>query len=90
MYYAADKQKAEYALIALRAIRAGESEAALACLQRLRNEVACERTNDLPRMQAWLSIRRLYDAFKAGAATDLGPQWQDAIAKTSAWRESLR
>jgi hypothetical protein len=63
---------------------------ALACLQRLRNEVACERTSDLPRMQAWQSIRRLYDAFKAGGGQDLAPHWQDAIAKTMGWRENLR
>jgi hypothetical protein len=95
MYYAADKQKAQRVLDALRSIRAGESAATLASLQSLRNEVACERTSDLPRMQAWLSIRRLYDAFKGTAdqelaPRDLGPQWQDAIARTTAWRESLR
>jgi hypothetical protein len=90
MYYAADKQNAERALIGLRSSRTAERGAALACLQRLRNEVACERADDLPRMQAWQSIRRLYDALKAGTVQDLGPQWRDAVAKTTAWRENLR
>jgi hypothetical protein len=90
MYYAADRQRAESVLRDLRAARAGEQTSTLACLQRLRNEAACESVHDLPRMQAWQSIRRLYDAFKAGADLDLGPQWQDAIAKTTLWRENLR
>ena len=94
MYYAADKHKADSVLHELRAARAGDRMSTLACLQRLRNEVACERTSDIPRLQAWQSIRRLYDAFKAAAgqdlAPDLGAHWQDAIAKTAAWRENLR
>lgn len=90
MYYAADKQKAERVLRDLRSARTGDQVSTLACLQHLRNEVACERTSDLPRMQAWQSIRTLYDAFKAGTGQDLGPQWQDAIAKTTAWHDSLR
>src|ERR1700736_5259983 len=53
MYYAADKQKAERVLRDLRSARTGDQVSTLACLQHLRNEVACERTSDLPRMQAW-------------------------------------
>jgi hypothetical protein len=92
MYYAADRPTAERVLVELRSIRACDQTAALAALQRLRNEVACERTSDLPRMQAWASIRRLYDACRRAApqTPDLAAQWQDAIAKTAAWRESLR
>jgi hypothetical protein len=90
MYYAADKQKAESVLRDLRAARTGDQASTLACLLRLRNEVACERTSDLPRMQAWQAIRTLYDAFRAGTGQDLGPLWQDAIAKTTAWHANLR
>lgn len=90
MYYAADKLKAERVLRDLRSARSGDRISTLACLQRLRNEVACERASDLPRMHAWQSIRTLYDAFKAGTDQDLGPQWQDAIAKTTAWHDALR
>jgi hypothetical protein len=90
MYYAADKQKAERVLRDLRSARSGDPASALACLQRLRNEVACETASDLPRMQAWQSIRTLYDAFKAGTGQDLGAQWRDAIARTTAWHDGLR
>jgi hypothetical protein len=90
MYYAADKLKAERVLRDLRSARSGDRASTLACLQRLRNEVACERARDVPRMQAWQSIRTLYDALKAGTGRDLGPQWQDAIAKTTAWHDALR
>ena len=40
MYYTADKQKADRALHDLCAARAEEKAVVLACLQRLRNEVA--------------------------------------------------
>lgn len=90
MYYTADKQKADSVLRELRAARSGDGTATLACLQRLRNEVACERVSDIPRLQAWQSIRRLYDAFKVGSGQDLAPHWRDAIAKTAAWHENLR
>lgn len=90
MYYAADREKAEQVLIDLRTARLDERAAALAILQRIRNEVACERTADQARMVAWVSIRNLYDAFKAEPECDLKPLWQDAISRTVAWRESLR
>ena len=90
MYYAADRQKAERVLTDLRSARLGEAAAALASLRRIRNEVACEREGDLPRMQAWMSIRKLYDAFKAAPERDLKPLWQEAIAKTATWHQSLR
>jgi hypothetical protein len=41
-------------------------------------------------MDAWMSIRKLYDAFKAAPDRDLKPLWQDAISRTVAWQESLR
>jgi len=90
MYYAADRETAKRALEDLRAARLGERAATLASLQRLRNEVASERTDDLPRIQAWVSIRTLYDAYKSGDEGDLKLLWQDAIARTAAWQESLR
>jgi hypothetical protein len=90
MYYAADKEIAHRALADLRMTRLEERAATLAALQRLRTEVACERTNDIPRLQAWMSIHRLYDAVKAGDEGDLKPLWQEAIARTAAWRASLR
>jgi hypothetical protein len=90
MYFASDRQTAERVLIDLRSARLGEPAATLACLQRIRNEVACERTDDLPRLQAWMSIRKLYDAYKATPARDLKPLWQEAIARTVSWHDSLR
>ena len=90
MYYAADRQKAERVLVELRGARLGETAATLACLHRLRNDVAGQRAGEHLRMQAWMSIRRLYDAFKAAPERDLKPLWQDAISKTTAWRDSLQ
>jgi len=90
MYYAADKEIAERALLDLRAARFGDRSAALACLVRLRNEVAGAGRDDYPRMQAWVSIRKLYDAYRAAPGCDLTPFWQDALAKTDAWGKSLR
>jgi len=90
MYYAADRQKAERVLVELRDARLNDAAATLACLQRLRNEVACQRAGEHLRMQAWMSIRRLYDAFKAAPERDLKALWQDAISRTSAWCESLK
>lgn len=90
MYYVADKQIAVRALTDLRAARVSEATATIACLQRLRNEVAGALPDDRARMEAWISIRRLYDAFKAAPDHDLKPFWQDAISKTVAWGESLR
>src|SRR5258708_16622919 len=89
LYVAADKLKAERVLRDLGSARSGDRDSPPACLQRLRNEVACERASDLPRMQAWQSIRTLYDALNAGTGQDLWPQWQDAIAKTTAWHDAL-
>jgi hypothetical protein len=90
MFYAADRQKAERVLLELRDARLNEAAAVLACLHRLRNEVACQRAGEHLRMQAWVSIRRLYDAFRAAPERDLKPLWQDAISKTAAWCESLK
>ena len=90
MYYAADRQKAVRVLAELRNTRLNEAAATLACLHRLRNEVACQRAGEHLRMQAWMSIRRLYDAFKAAPERDLKALWQDAISKTAAWCESLQ
>jgi hypothetical protein len=90
MYYAADRETAKRALADLRMARLGEKTTTLASLQRLRNQVASERTEDLARVQAWVAIRKLYDACKADEAGDLGPLWQDAIARTAAWHDSLR
>ena len=90
MYYAADRQTAERVLVELRGARLNEAAATLASLQRLRNEVACQRAGDHLRMQAWMSIRRLYDAFKLAPERDLKPLWQDAISKTVAWCDSLQ
>jgi hypothetical protein len=90
MYYAADRATAERALADLRMARGGERAATLASLQRIRNAVACERTDDVPRLQAWISIRRLYEAVRSDGEDDLKPLWHDAIARTSAWQESLR
>jgi hypothetical protein len=89
MYYAADRQTAQRALADLRLTRLEERAETLALLQRLRNAVACERTDDIPRLEAWVSIRRLYEAVKADE-DDLKSLWQDAIAYTTAWRDSLR
>ena len=89
MYYAADREKAEQVLVDLRTARLDERAAALAKLQRIRNDVACERS-DQARLQAWMSIRELYDAFKAAPEHDLKPLWQDAISRAVAWRESMR
>jgi hypothetical protein len=88
MYYAADRQTAERVLNDLRSARLGEHASALSCLQRLRTEVASERP-DVARAQAWMSIRRLYDAFRDAPGHDLKPLWQDAISKTAAWGDSL-
>jgi len=74
----------------LRSSRLDEPAVTLACLQRLRNEVAGQRAGEHLRMQAWMSIRRLYDAFKVAPERDLKPLWQDAISKTAAWCESLQ
>ena len=90
MYYARDLQTAERVLAELRSTRLDDKAATLACLHRIRNEVACERAGDQARMQAWMSIRRLYDAFKAAPDRDLKPLWHAAISNTAAWGESLR
>jgi len=90
MYYAADRELAKRAVTELRAARLAEGAATLAALQRLRNAVASERTDDIPRIDAWVSIRKLYDAYRSGAEEDMKPLWQDAIARTAAWHESLR
>jgi hypothetical protein len=90
MYYAEDRQTAQRALADLRLTRLEERAETLASLQRLRNAVASERTDDIPRLEAWVSIRRLYDAVKAGDEDDLKALWQDAIVQTTAWRDSLR
>jgi hypothetical protein len=90
MYYAEDRQKAERVLVELRDARLNDAAATLACLHRLRNEVACHRAGEHLRMQAWMSIRRLYDVFKVAPERDLKPLWQDAISKTTAWCESLQ
>ncbi|HKS64326.1 MAG TPA: hypothetical protein VJT13_21675 [Xanthobacteraceae bacterium] len=89
MYYAVDRQKAAQVLMDLRNARLEDRTATLATLQRIRNEVACEG-RDQARLQAWASIRELYDAVKTGPDGDLKPLWQDAISRTVAWRESLR
>jgi hypothetical protein len=90
MYFAVDKRIAQRALTELRAARASEAAAALACLQRLRNEVACAGQDDRRRMEAWVSIRDLYDVLKAAPGRDIKAFWQDAISKTAAWKETLR
>ena len=59
MYYAADRETAKRALADLRMARGGERAATLASLQRLRNAVASERTDDLARIHAWVAIRKL-------------------------------
>lgn len=89
MYYAVDRERADQVLMDLRSARLEERAAALATLQRIRNEVACERA-DQARLQAWMSIRKLYDAFKTAPDRDLKPLWHDAIFRTVAWRESMR
>jgi hypothetical protein len=90
MFYAEDRQTAERVLVELRSARLSEAAATLACLQRLRNEVACQRAGEHLRIQAWMSIRRLYDAFRAAPERDLKALWQDAISKTATWCESLK
>jgi hypothetical protein len=90
MYYVADRMIAERALTDLRAARTEPKALALACLQRLRNEVAAARPDDRARLEAWISIRKLYDAFKSAPERDLKPLWQDAISRTVTWQESLR
>lgn len=90
MYYAKDRHTAERVLAELRATRLDDQAATLACLHRIRNEVACESHADQARLQAWMSIRKLYDAFKAAPHRDLKPLWHEAITNTAAWRESLR
>ena len=89
MYYAVDRQKAAQVLMDLRSARLEDRTATLATLQRIRNEVACEG-HDQARLQAWASIRELYDAVKTEPDGDLKPLWQDAISRTVAWRESMR
>jgi hypothetical protein len=90
MYYAADRETAKRALADLRVARLDEKAATLASLQRLRNAVASERTDDVARIQAWIAIRKLYEAFRSGEEGDLKPLWQDAITRTSAWHDSLQ
>ena len=90
MYYAADRQTAVRVLAELRNARVTDAAATLATLHRIRNDVACEREADQRRLQAWMSIRRLYDAFKAAPERDLKPLWHDAISRTAVWHESMR
>jgi hypothetical protein len=91
MYYARDRETAERVLIELRAARILDEPAqTLPRLQRIRNEVACESSADRPRLLAWMSIRKLYDACKGTPSRDLKPLWTEAIANTTAWSESLR
>jgi hypothetical protein len=90
MYYAADRQIAVRVLAELRNARVTDAAATLAALHRIRNDVACERAGDQLRLQAWMSIRRLYDAFKAAPERDLKPLWHDAISRTAVWHESMR
>jgi hypothetical protein len=90
MYYLADREKAARVLAELRSARLDEPSAVLACLQRLRNEVASDRPDDHARLAAWASIRKLYDAFRAKPESDLKPQWHEAITRTEAWHQSLR
>lgn len=89
MYYAADREKADQVLMDLRTARLEERAAALVTLQRIRNDVACAGS-DRTRLQAWMAIRKLYDAYKAAPERDLKPLWQDAISRTVTWRESMR
>jgi hypothetical protein len=90
MYYVKDLQTAERVLAELRNMRVYDKAATLARLQRIRNEVACERSGDQAGLQAWTSIRKLYDAFKAAPDRDLKPLWHEAIQNTAAWGQSLR
>jgi hypothetical protein len=91
MYYARDRKTAERVLLELRATRILDEPAlTLPRLQRIRNEVACESAADRPRLMAWMSIRKLYDAYKVMPGRDLKPLWTEAIANTTAWSESLR
>jgi hypothetical protein len=90
MYYAKDRETAERILIELRATRLDDKAATLARLQRIRNEVAYEHVGDHARMRAWISIRKLYDAFKATPDRDLKPLWHEAISNAAAWNDSLR
>ena len=90
MYFAADLQTAERALADLRTARLGERAETVASLQRVRNAVASERPDDIARLRAWVSIRTLYDACRSGEELDLKPLWQEAIARTAAWHDSLR
>jgi hypothetical protein len=90
MSYANDRQTAERVLAELRNTRVYDAAATLARLQRIRNDVACERSGDQARLQAWTSIRKLHDAFKAAPDRDLKPLWHAAISSTAAWGESLR
>jgi hypothetical protein len=89
MYYATDRQTAARVLNDLRHSRLDDRATALAILQRIRNEAACERSGEQLRMQAWLAIRNLYDAMRAAPERDLKSLWQDAIARTVAWRASM-
>ena len=90
MYYATDRQTAERVLASCATRALTDTAATLRDLHRIRNDVACERADDRLRLQAWISIRRLYDAFKAAPERDLKPLWHDAISRTVAWRESMR
>jgi hypothetical protein len=91
MYYARDRETAERVLLELRATRILDEPAlTLPRLQRIRNEVACESAADRPRLMAWMSIRKLYDAYKVTPGRDLKPLWTEAITNTSAWSQSLR
>ena len=64
MYDATDRRTAERVLAELRNARLTETAVTLATLHRIRNDVACERADDQLRLQAWMSFRRLYDAFR--------------------------
>ena len=89
MFYARDRETAERVLIALRTTRLDDKSVTLARLQRIHNEVAYEHVGDSARMRAWISIRQLYDAFKAAPDRDLKPLWHEAISNAAAWSESL-
>jgi len=90
MYYTTDRHTAERVLIDLRNARIADPDETLACLRRARSECAGANPGDRLRIQAWASVRRLYDAYKVAPDCDLKPLWLDAIAKTDAWHESMR
>jgi hypothetical protein len=74
------------ALAALRQLRLADRNTAIKELLLLAHDVANRRVEEHARADAWLAVCRLGKTLEDDPKADTGRLWDDAIAKTDAWR----